>query len=112
MMPPHEVYIEPFLGGGAIARLKRPAPLNIAMDLYRPAVDAFLELASSDPASRDLASGYEGPTTAADDSGSLAVSSAPGQAIRYRDRAPPKLANGVNAHRLRRCCRLPRRNGR
>ena len=48
MMPPHEVYIEPFLGGGAIARLKRPAPLNIAMDLHAPAVEAFrLELASS-----------------------------------------------------------------
>jgi hypothetical protein len=46
MMPPHQVYIEPFLGGGAILRLKRPAALNIAMDLHRPAVDAFLELAS------------------------------------------------------------------
>jgi DNA adenine methylase len=49
-MPPHQVYIEPFLGGGAIARLKSPAALNIAMDLHRPAVDAFeqfLELASS-----------------------------------------------------------------
>ena len=33
LMPPHEVYIEPFLGGGAILRLKRPAPRNIALDL-------------------------------------------------------------------------------
>jgi len=32
-MPPHEVYIEPFLGGGAIMRLKRPALLNIGLDL-------------------------------------------------------------------------------
>lgn len=46
MMPPHQVYIEPFLGGGAIARLKRPAPINIAMDLHKPAVQAFLDLAS------------------------------------------------------------------
>jgi DNA adenine methylase len=33
LMPPHEVYIEPFLGGGAIMRMKRPAPLNIGIDL-------------------------------------------------------------------------------
>lgn len=32
LMPPHEVYIEPFLGGGAIMRLKRPAPVNIGVD--------------------------------------------------------------------------------
>ena len=33
LMPPHEVYIEPFLGGGAIMRHKRPALLNIGIDL-------------------------------------------------------------------------------
>ncbi len=32
LMPPHEVYIEPFLGGGAVMRNKRPAPLNIGID--------------------------------------------------------------------------------
>jgi len=37
-MPPHRVYIEPFLGGGAILRLKRPAEVNIAMDLSAEAV--------------------------------------------------------------------------
>src|SRR5919198_2325026 len=31
-MPPHEVYIEPFLGSGAILRLKRPARVNIGID--------------------------------------------------------------------------------
>jgi DNA adenine methylase len=36
LMPPHEVYIEPFLGGGAIMRLKRPAALNIGIDLVPP----------------------------------------------------------------------------
>jgi DNA adenine methylase len=33
LMPPHEVYIEPFLGGGALMRFKRPARLNIGLDL-------------------------------------------------------------------------------
>jgi len=33
LMPPHRVYIEPFLGGGAIMRLKRAAPLSIGLDL-------------------------------------------------------------------------------
>jgi hypothetical protein len=32
LMPPHEVYIEPFLGSGAILRLKRPARRNIGID--------------------------------------------------------------------------------
>lgn len=32
LMPPHRVYIEPFLGGGAIMRLKRPAIANIGVD--------------------------------------------------------------------------------
>lgn len=33
LMPPHRVYVEPFLGGGAILRLKRPAEVNIGLDL-------------------------------------------------------------------------------
>lgn len=33
LMPPHATYIEPFLGGGAIMRMKRPAARNIGMDL-------------------------------------------------------------------------------
>jgi DNA adenine methylase len=32
-MPRHEVYIEPFLGGGAVMAAKRPACLNIGVDL-------------------------------------------------------------------------------
>jgi hypothetical protein len=32
-MPRHEVYVEPFLGGGSVMAAKRPACLNIGVDL-------------------------------------------------------------------------------
>ncbi len=32
-IPPHAVYIEPFVGGGGVLRMKRPAARNIAIDL-------------------------------------------------------------------------------
>lgn len=32
LMPPHQVYIEPFLGGGAVLRYKLPAEHNIGID--------------------------------------------------------------------------------
>jgi len=41
LMPPHDVYIEPFLGGGAVMRLKRPADLNIGLDLSAASIAAF-----------------------------------------------------------------------
>ena len=51
LMPPHEVYIEPFLGGGAIMRLKRPAALNIGLDLEARALPP--ETAMLDPAAKN-----------------------------------------------------------
>ena len=33
LMPPHETYIEAFLGGGAVLLNKRPAPLNVGIDV-------------------------------------------------------------------------------
>lgn len=41
LMPPHDVYIEPFLGGGAIMRQKRPALLNIGIDLDPVVIDQW-----------------------------------------------------------------------
>lgn len=38
LMPPHRTYVEPFLGGGAILRAKRPAMVNIGIDLDRTVV--------------------------------------------------------------------------
>jgi 16S rRNA G966 N2-methylase RsmD len=37
LMPPHHQYVEPFLGSGAIMRAKRPAMINIGIDV-NPAV--------------------------------------------------------------------------
>lgn len=42
LMPPHRVYMEPFLGSGAILRLKKPAAVNIGLDLDPHAVSVFL----------------------------------------------------------------------
>lgn len=39
--PPHDVYIEPFPGGGAIKKRKLPAQRNIGIDLDRRAIDGF-----------------------------------------------------------------------
>ena len=32
-MPPHDVYVEPYLGGGAVMRMKRPARWNYGVDI-------------------------------------------------------------------------------
>lgn len=40
-MPPHEVYLEPFVGGGAILRKKRPARSNIVIDSDASAIAAL-----------------------------------------------------------------------
>lgn len=50
LMPPHHTYIEPFLGGGAILRLKRPAEKNIGLDLDLQVISAF----KARPAAQDL----------------------------------------------------------
>ncbi|MFO7537607.1 MAG: DNA adenine methylase [Chloroflexota bacterium] len=40
LIPPHTTYIEPFLGGGAVALNKRPAQMNIGIDLDLEALRA------------------------------------------------------------------------
>jgi hypothetical protein len=45
LMPPHQTYIEPFLGSGAVMRLKRPAALNIGIDLEPAAIARFRDAA-------------------------------------------------------------------
>ena len=45
LMPPHETYVEPFLGGGAIMRIKRPAvAASIGLDIDAGALHDFAAL--------------------------------------------------------------------
>ncbi len=39
LMPPHNVYVEAFLGSGAVLRAKRPASTTIGIDVSRVALD-------------------------------------------------------------------------
>jgi DNA adenine methylase len=41
LMPPHSGYVEPFLGGGAIMRHKKPASWSMGFDLSRNALADF-----------------------------------------------------------------------
>lgn len=54
LIPPHEVYCEPFFGGGAVFFCKPPSPLEIINDLDERVV-TFYEVCKSDfPLLRDL----------------------------------------------------------
>ena len=39
--PPHDTYIEPFLGGGSVMKAKRPAAINIGIDIDGRVIDGF-----------------------------------------------------------------------
>lgn len=41
LIPPHDVYIEPFLGTGAIMKRKAPAARNIGVDMDKRCIDRF-----------------------------------------------------------------------
>ena len=53
LMPPHRVYIEPFLGGGAVLRMKRPAALNIGIDLEAATIAKMRDTAGGIASSND-----------------------------------------------------------
>jgi 16S rRNA G966 N2-methylase RsmD len=48
LMPPHRIYIEPFLGSGAILRMKRAAAASIGIDIDAAAIDRIEHDFSSD----------------------------------------------------------------
>lgn len=41
LIPPHDTYIEPFLGTGAVMKKKAPALRSIGLDLNQTCIDAF-----------------------------------------------------------------------
>ena len=42
-IPPHDGYIEGFVGSGAILRMKKPAIVNVAIDIYTSCTDLLRE---------------------------------------------------------------------
>jgi len=44
LMPPHSTYIETHLGGGAVLRHKRPADVNIGIDVDAAVIDTWRKL--------------------------------------------------------------------
>lgn len=92
LMPPHETYIEPFLGGGAIMRLKRPAPLNIGTDLVASAVSAMeASIAQIGAAAGTIVAGDGGrrrrtPDSAMRDRGSANAGSGEASSFRFECR--------------------------
>jgi DNA adenine methylase len=42
LMPPHDVYVEAFLGGGGVMREKLPAGLNVGIDLDRASLETVV----------------------------------------------------------------------
>lgn len=69
LMPPHPVYCEPFLGGGAVMRLKRPAAYNIGVDLDGAVIASWRSRAGENA----VAAGGNGENAAADADGGIAA---------------------------------------
>jgi DNA adenine methylase len=66
LMPPHRVYIEPFLGGGAIYLRKRPAQMNIGLDLDPAVIDVVAgRIAGFDGSSWQRQNGRAAPAPSA-----------------------------------------------
>jgi DNA adenine methylase len=84
-MPPHDVYIEPFLGGGALMRHKRPAAVNIGIDLDEGPISVVRSLIARPAAALKLAM--------------LASRAEPVKSERRR-RTPPKPASAAAAGEL------------
>lgn len=83
-MPPHRVYIEPFLGGGAIMRLKRPAAVNVGLDLDAGVIASFKEHGSALAASGDITRSSDARRRRSPDPQMVATPTANNEVGRYR----------------------------
>lgn len=83
-MPPHQVYIEPFLGGGAIMRLKRPAALNVGLDLDVGVIAGFKEHGSSIAPAGDTPRSHDAHRRRSADPAMAATTAASDDSGRYR----------------------------
>jgi len=64
LMPPHETYIEPFLGGGAIMKMKRPGRINIGVDLDKSVINQWMAvIAKKDDVTGGIAVSNDGSCT-------------------------------------------------
>jgi hypothetical protein len=113
LMPPHRVYVEAFLGGGAVLRLKRPAELQVGIDqdasvvsAWRPAATPGLTLAAalagdSEPRGIRIPTPRKAMRTATSESAIAAASAGNGDTA---DGPPGVIAsNGGAADRPRLC---------
>ena len=57
LIPPHKVYIETHLGGGSILKYKRPASVNIGIDLDPKVIKAWSTITKNNGASGELLPG-------------------------------------------------------
>lgn len=54
LMPPHDVFLAPFVGGGKVLANKIPAQYNIAFDLDDAVIEAWRDCMNSVPASESM----------------------------------------------------------
>src|ERR1700693_3175724 len=105
LMPPHSVYCEPFLGGGAVMKLKRPAAYNIGVDLDAGVIAGWQACDGENAARRSITGGNAvavpsgGNATAAGGSGGNA---APAVNLVATAKTPPPASAGGKATARRR----------
>lgn len=77
LIPPHQRYIEPFLGGGAILRLKRPAACSLGIDADLDVVTSWKAMAANAFTDKGVDVGSRAHTLGNDDTGSRDLERSP-----------------------------------